>query len=33
MADSYPTWGSGEDITADKLNAMIPKVVRKTEDG
>jgi len=32
MADSYPTWGSGEDITADKLNAMIPKVVRKTAD-
>lgn len=32
MAESYPTWGSGEDVTADKLNAMVPKVVRKTAD-
>ncbi len=32
MAESYPTWVAGEDITADKLNAMLPKVARKTAD-
>lgn len=31
-AESYPTWVGGQDITADLLNAMLPKVVRKTAD-
>lgn len=32
MAEYYPRWVAGEDITADQLNAMLPKVVRKTAD-
>lgn len=32
MAEYYPRWTAGEDITADQLIAMIPKVVRKTAD-
>lgn len=32
MAESYPTWVAGEDITADKLNSMLPMFARKTAD-
>lgn len=32
MAEYYPQWLAGQDITADLLNSMIPKVVRKTAD-
>lgn len=31
-AESYPTWVGGQDITADLLNSMLPKVMRKTAD-
>jgi len=29
---SYPTWVAGEDITADKLNSMLPRFALKTAD-
>lgn len=32
MVEYYPQWLAGQDITADQLNEMIPKVVRKTAD-
>lgn len=32
MVEYYPQWLAGQDITADQLNEMIPKVIRKTTD-
>lgn len=32
MAEFYPQWLAGQDITADLLNAGLPKVIRKTSD-
>ncbi len=32
MAEYYPRWEAGQDITADLLNAGLPRVIRKTAD-
>lgn len=32
MVEYYPQWLAGQDISADQLNEMLPKVVRKVTD-